>query len=84
MAQGADLALRVGKMANSTYIQKRLGSVQTCIVASPDYLDRHLIQSPQDLDQQDWLLASPLEQLELRQHQHSYTFKIQSYRLMLQ
>ena len=81
MVRGADLALRVGKMANSAYIQKRLGSIQTCIVASPDYLDLHLIQTPQDLDQQDWLLASPLEQLELRQHQHSYTFKIQSYRL---
>ena len=66
MTQGADLALRVGKMPNRVYIQTRLASIKTCIVASQDYLNQHDIQTLEDLAQQDWLLAYPLEQLELR------------------
>jgi LysR family transcriptional regulator AphB len=81
MTQGADLALRVGKMPNSVYIQKRLASIKTCIVASQDYLNQHDIQTPEDLAQQDWLLAYPLEQLELRYQQQNYQFKIQTSRL---
>lgn len=81
MVHGADLALRVGKQVNSAYIQKRLGSIQTCIVASPDYLNQHTIQHPRDLHQQDWLQAYPLDQFELRQQEQSYVFKIQMQRL---
>lgn len=36
-----DLAFRVGKLNDSTYIARRLGGTQQFVVASPDYLQQH-------------------------------------------
>ncbi|MDO5639883.1 MAG: LysR family transcriptional regulator [Neisseria sp.] len=67
LTQGADLALRVGKPGNPAYMQRRLASVPTAIVAAPEYLAAHApITAPQDLYEHDWLLAQPLAAFTLR------------------
>ena len=49
LPSGADLALRIGPQASSLLYQKRLGSLKTVLVATPEYLKTH--GSPQSLDE---------------------------------
>ncbi len=64
---GADLALRVGEQKDSTLKQKRLASIATGIVASPQYLAKQPpINHPNELDNYDWLVAQPLSSFTLK------------------
>lgn len=49
LPSGADLALRIGPQESSLLYQKRLGSLKTVLVASPEYLKTHGL--PQNLDE---------------------------------
>jgi len=50
LEEGADLALRIGRLEDSSLIARRLFDARTALVASPDYLDRHGIPAePADL-----------------------------------
>ena len=83
LSQAADLALRVGKPNNPSYMQRRLGSVPTAIVASPDYLAKHApINHPQDLYAHQWLLAHPLSTFTLSSHNNEiHTIRIRKSRM---
>lgn len=51
---GIDLAIRIGKMQDSTLRSRRLGGISLCCVAAPRYLDRAGIPKiPSDLGQHD-------------------------------
>jgi DNA-binding transcriptional LysR family regulator len=41
IAEGVDLAVRIGRLADSTLIAKRLFEARTVVCASPAYLERH-------------------------------------------
>ena len=49
LSSGADIALRIGPQESSMLYQKRLGSLQTVLVATPEYLS--LNGEPQDLEE---------------------------------
>ena len=56
VAEGADLALRLGAVTDASIIRRRLGSMQRLLVASPDYLARRgRPRSPSDLERHDWV-----------------------------
>ena len=53
---GFDLAIRAGRLADSTLIARRLRPLRRHVVASPDYLERRgMPQSPSDLARHDCL-----------------------------
>jgi hypothetical protein len=59
IAEGADLALRIGEQADSSFVTRKLGSARRLFVASPSYLARR--QAPTrlaDLADHD-LIAGP-------------------------
>lgn len=59
--EGIDVAVRIGALADSSLISTRIGSVQHCIVASPDYLDRFGIpKAPSDLADHEIVLGDTL------------------------
>jgi DNA-binding transcriptional LysR family regulator len=48
--EGIDLALRVGPVTDQSLVGRRVGLSRRCVVATPDYLDRHGTPArPQDL-----------------------------------
>lgn len=50
IAEGFDLALRIGVLEDSSLIARKLAPVKMLVVASPDYLDRHgPIETPDQL-----------------------------------
>jgi DNA-binding transcriptional LysR family regulator len=54
--EGFDVALRIGGMADSSLIAKKLGPVRRVICASPDYLDKRGVPlTPDDLRAHDCL-----------------------------
>jgi DNA-binding transcriptional LysR family regulator len=56
---GFDLALRIGDLADSTLVAKRVGTNRMAIVAAPSYLERRGSPSrPSDLAEHDALLYS--------------------------
>lgn len=64
IAEGLDLAIRGGKLPDSSLKAVRLGSFRPCLAASPSYLlDRGSPQAPEDLIAHDWVammqLAAP-------------------------
>lgn len=55
--EGFDVALRAGRLADSTLIVKKLGAIQRLVVASPDYLARRgRPTSPEDLRDHECIL----------------------------
>lgn len=57
--QGLDLAVRVGRLDDSTLVAKRLTTRQLYVCASPDYLSRHgMPESPHHLAEHNCLLGS--------------------------
>jgi DNA-binding transcriptional LysR family regulator len=55
--EGFDLAVRAGKLADSSLIARRLGSFERVVVASPGYLQaRSSPKAPRDLEKHDCLL----------------------------
>lgn len=56
---GIDLAIRIGPLADSTLIAKKIGTTQRLVVASPDYLVKHgRPKKPADLIKHDCLFYS--------------------------
>lgn len=57
--QGIDLAIRIGPLADSSLVARKIGSSARLIVASPDYLVKHgRPRKPVDLVKHDCLLYS--------------------------
>ncbi len=80
LQQGADLALRVGEQSRSDYIQRRLTSAPMGIFASADYLaSQPEIITPEDLNQQRWLVARPLSSFTLAKDDKKVEIRLQSY-----
>lgn len=53
---GYDLAIRIGRLADSSLIARRIAPVRAAVLASPDYLDRRSRpKTPQDLNGHDLL-----------------------------
>ena len=60
IAARVDIALRVGALADSTLVARKLGSMKRQLCASPAYLaGRGWPAQPQDLLQHDWLGGRP-------------------------
>jgi DNA-binding transcriptional LysR family regulator len=57
VAEGFDLAVRAGRLTDSTLVARRLGSIDRVVVASPAYLEaRGAPRSPGELEEHDCLL----------------------------
>lgn len=51
-----DLAVRYGRLKDSNWVAKRLGSFDVWVCAAPEYLARHAaVQTPDDLKAHNWL-----------------------------
>ena len=64
--EGLDVAVRIGRLADSGLVARRVGEVRRLLVASPDYLARRGVpRSPADLARHDVIFSStrpaPLE-----------------------
>jgi DNA-binding transcriptional LysR family regulator len=56
VAEGFDLALRIGQLADSSYVTRRIGTHRTMLAASPAYLERRGVpMQPEDLAAHDCL-----------------------------
>jgi DNA-binding transcriptional LysR family regulator len=65
MQEGFDLAIRIGKLADSSLIARRLTAIKTVICASPTYLERMgSPQYPQDLIQHKCLVYTLIPNFE--------------------
>ncbi len=61
VAEGFDVAVRIGRLADSSLVARRLAPQNTAVVAAPEYLDRHgRPEHPQELDRHACLLYSYL------------------------
>jgi DNA-binding transcriptional LysR family regulator len=61
VAQGVDVAVRLGRLADPNVIARKLGSSQRVLVATPDYLEKHgRPQRPEDLVHHNCLLYTYL------------------------
>lgn len=57
--EGLDVAVRIGPLADSSLVARRVGEVRRVLVASPDYLLAHgTPQGPSDLARHDAIFAS--------------------------
>lgn len=65
IAERIDLAIRIGSLADSTLVARRLAQWRHLLVASPDYLARHgAPQSPEELSAHAVLILSVMNQAE--------------------
>lgn len=68
IAEGADLALRIGELPDSSFVTRKIASARRLFVAAPSYLarreaparladlaDHDLISGPADLGEQSWI-----------------------------
>lgn len=63
--EGFDLAIRIGKLPDSSLIARRLAPIQTVICASPDYLERMgTPHSPDDLSEHQSIAYNLLHETE--------------------
>ena len=61
IAEGVDVAVRIGRLADSTLIARRLFEARTVVCASPQYLERRgAPQTPDDLVEHDCMVYSNL------------------------
>ncbi len=61
IAEGVDVAVRIGRLADSTLIARRLFEARTVVCASPEYLERRGIpKTPDELAKHDCLVYSNL------------------------
>lgn len=59
--EGIDVAIRIGKLNDSTLAARRIGSSLRCVIATPEYLKRHgTPEVPQDLVNHNCLLYAYL------------------------
>jgi len=59
VAEGADLALRLGTITDPSVVRRKLGTMRRLLTASPDYLAaRGHPKKPQDLAGHDWVRFS--------------------------
>ncbi|MFO0585064.1 MAG: LysR family transcriptional regulator [Anaeromyxobacter sp.] len=59
VGEGFDVAVRIGRLADSGLVARRVGAVRQVIVASPAYLARHPApRTPADLARHDVVLSS--------------------------
>ncbi len=57
MEEGFDLAVRAGRLADSTLMVRKVGQVERLVVAAPSYLqERGTPKTPRDLEKHDCLL----------------------------
>lgn len=67
-SSSADIAIRVGKQDDSDLTQLRIGTIQTVLVASPEYLESiNAIQEPKDLEKASVIVTEPFMAWELYQ-----------------
>ena len=78
--EGISLAIRLAKPNDLDLVCRKLKEAETCLVASPDYLKKHTIHHPRDLDsvncitlrsvhiQEKWIFARGLETYEADYH----------------
>jgi DNA-binding transcriptional LysR family regulator len=76
VSEGIDIALRIGKLADSALVSRRIGPVQMYLVAAPAYLERRgRPESHTDLRDHDFLIYSLPEnprRLMLKKNGHRY------------
>ena len=59
LEQGIDVAIRIGELADSNLIARKLGEVDRVLVASPEYVKSHRMpKSPEDLSAHNFILYS--------------------------
>lgn len=58
--EGVEVALRIGKLPDSSQVARRLGYVRTVLCASPSYVASRPIETPSDLAQADLIVARAL------------------------
>ena len=76
MEHGADLAIRVGALQDSSMVSRRMGSTAIGLLAAPAYLAQSApIACPQDLLGHRWVVADPLRSLELNHTETGETYR---------
>ena len=61
VAEGVDIAFRLGKTKDSTLLTRKIGSMAMILCATPEYLDTHgTPQSLSDLEAHNCLIFSPI------------------------
>lgn len=59
--EGFDMAVRIGRLADSSLVARRLCGIRMCVCASPAYLDKHgTPHRPEDLAAHECLMSAAL------------------------
>ncbi|MDB1125832.1 LysR family transcriptional regulator [Vibrio algarum] len=76
--EGIDLAIRGAPLPDSGLIASKLSTLQTCLCASPDYLNKHgRPKTPTDLDTHTWVVYKQSSTtLELTKGTRSFRVKV--------
>ncbi|QSQ19047.1 LysR family transcriptional regulator [Pyxidicoccus parkwayensis] len=60
LEEGFDVAIRAGRLADSTLIARRLGDIERIVVASSGYIEEHgAPKTPKELEKHDCLVFGP-------------------------
>ena len=80
VSEGVDVAVRIGKLADSSLIARRVGPIVTRLVAAPDYLERRGVPADhRDLRDHDFLIYTLLDnprRLTLRKDGRRYSVTV--------